>query len=64
MVTPSNPPPPYEQLLPLPTPCFKMFWKDPLMTPTPTTPLQASFTATPPYPPPLPPTPKNFDHTP
>ena len=31
-----NPPPPCEQLLPLPTPCFKMFWKDPLTTPTPT----------------------------
>ena len=25
LVTPSKPPPSYEQLLPLPTPCFKMF---------------------------------------
>ena len=38
---------------PLPTtfafthPFLRCFWKDPLMTPTPTTPLQASFTATP-----------------
>ena len=38
-------PSPYEQLLPLPTPCFKMFGKIPLWPPT--TPLQASFTATP-----------------
>ena len=38
----SKPPPPYEQLLPLPTPCFKMFLER-----SPTTPLQASFTATP-----------------
>ena len=56
---------PYEQLLPLPTPCFKMFWKDLLMTPT--TPLQASFTATP-FPIhhpffPLPPPHKSVDHT-
>ena len=37
-----------------PPPVFRCFWKDPLMTPT--TPLQASFTATPPpHPPPLPP---------
>ena len=35
VVTPSKPLPPYEQLLPLPTPCFRCFWKDPLMTPTP-----------------------------
>ena len=47
MVTPSKSPPPCEQLLPLPTPCFKMFWKDPLMTPHPHHPFQASFTATP-----------------
>ena len=54
-------PSPYEQLLPLPTPVLRCFWKDPLMTPT--TPLQAPFTATPlpihhPFPP------NNFDHTP
>ena len=61
VVTPSKPPPPYEQLFHLPTPYFKMFLKDPLMTPTPTTPLQASFTATPPT---TPSPPKNFDHTP
>ena len=43
-----KPPPPYKQLLPLPTPCFEVFWRDSLMTPIPTTPLQASvFTATP-----------------
>ena len=30
-----------------PAPVLRRFWKDPLMTPTPTTPLQASFTATP-----------------
>ena len=40
-------PSPYEQLLPIPTPILRCFWKDPLMTPTPTTPLQAPFTATP-----------------
>ena len=33
VVTPSSPHPPYEQLLPLPTPCLRYFWKDPLMTP-------------------------------
>ena len=45
-----------------PPPVLRYFWKDPFMTPTPTTPLQASFTATPSpstTPPPL----KNFDHT-
>ena len=48
VVTPSKPPPPYEQLLPLPTPCFKMFLERSLNDPpVPTTPLQASFTATP-----------------
>ena len=47
LVTSSKPPPPYEQLLPLPTPVLRGFWKDPLMTPTLTTPLQASFTVTP-----------------
>ena len=35
MVTPSKPPPPYEQLLPLPTPCFKMFLERSLNDPTP-----------------------------
>ena len=44
-----------------PPPVLRCFWKDPLMTPT--TPLRASFTATPPpHQPPLPP-PKNFDRT-
>ena len=33
VVTASGPPPPYEQLSPLPTHCFKMFWKDPIITP-------------------------------
>ena len=65
VVTPSKPPPPYEQLLPLPTPCFKMFLERSLNDPPPpTTPLQAPFTATPlpihhPFPPP-----KNFDYAP
>ena len=40
-------PSPYEQLLPLPTPCFKMFLEKSLYDPHPTTPLQASFTAAP-----------------
>ena len=62
MVTPSNPPPSYEQLLPLPTPCFEMFMERSLNGPHPHLPLQAPFTATPlpihhPFPP------KNFDHT-
>ena len=35
VVTPSNPPPPYEQLLPLPSPCFKMFLETSLNDPTP-----------------------------
>ena len=30
---PLETPLPYERLSPLPTPCFKMFWKDLLMTP-------------------------------
>ena len=65
VVTPLKPPPLYEQLLPLPTPCFKMFLERSLNDPPPpTTPLQAPFTATP-----LPihhsfSPPKNFDHTP
>ena len=50
-------PSPYEQLLPLPTLCFK------IMTPRPpTTPLQATFTATP-IPIHHPFSPKNFDNT-
>ena len=35
VVTPSKPPPPYEQLLPLPTPCFKMFLERSLNDPPP-----------------------------
>ena len=64
VVTPSKPPPPYEQLLPLPTPYFKMFLERSLNDPPPhTTPLQPPFAATPlpihhPFPP------KNFDCTP
>ena len=54
-------PSPYEQLLPLPTPCFKMFLERSLNDPT--TPLQATFTATPSPSTTLSP-PKNFDHTP
>ena len=63
VVTPSKPPPPYEQLLPLPTLYFKMFLERSLNDPPPpTTPLQAPFTAAPlpihhPFPP------KNFDCT-
>ena len=56
-------PPPYKQLLPLPTPYFKMFLERSLNDPH--TPLQASFTAAPhPIHHPFPPPPKNFDHTP
>ena len=55
MVTPSKPPPPTNNFCLYPPPVLRCFWKDPLMTPT--TPLQASFTATPH------PLPKNFDHT-
>ena len=59
-VTTSKPPSPYEQLSPLPTPVLRCFWKDLLMT---TTPLQASFTATPlPIHYPFSPH-KNVDHT-
>ena len=56
-------PSPYEQLLPLPTPCFKMFLEDPLMTPTPHHPTSSIFHC---YPYPIhhpSPPPKNFDHT-
>ena len=56
-------PPPTKNLLPLPTPVLKCFWKDPLIIPsTSTTPLQASFTADP-LPIHHPSHPKNFDHT-
>ena len=61
VVTPSKP---QNNFCLYPPPVLRCFWKDPLMTPT--TPLQASFTATPgvgpPHPPPFPP-PTNFDHT-
>ena len=51
VVTPSKPPPPYEQLLPLP-PVLRCFWKNPLMTPH--HPTSSSFHC---YPPPHPPPP-------
>ena len=48
VVRPSKPPPPYQQLSPLPTLCFRMFLERSLNDPHPlSTPLQASFTATP-----------------
>ena len=47
VVTPSKPPPPKNNFCLYPAPVLRCFWKDLLMTPTPTTPLQASFTATP-----------------
>ena len=60
--TSSKPPPSTNNFCLYPPPVLGCFWKDPLMTPT--TPLQASFTATPLHPPPLPPPLfKNFDHT-
>ena len=64
VVTPSKPPPPYEQLLPLPTPYFKMFLERSLNDPpTPHHPTSSIFHCyAPPHPPPLPPL-KNFDHT-
>ena len=56
VVTPSKPPPFMNNFCLYPPPILRCFWKDPLMTPTPTTPLEAPFTATPsPHPPPLPP---------
>ena len=60
-----KPPSLYEQLLPLPTTCFKMFLERSLNDPSPlTTPLQASFTANPlPVHHPFTPPPKNFDYT-
>ena len=54
---------PYEQLLPLPTPCFKMFLKRSLMTPTPHHPTSSIVHCYPPSPFTTPPPPKNFDHT-
>ena len=61
--TPSNPPPPTNNFRLYPPPVLRCFWKDLLMTPTPITPLQASFTATPS--PSTTPSPghKNVDHT-
>ena len=59
-----TPSPPTNNFCLYPPPVLRRLWKDPLMTPhPPTTPLQASFTATPlpihhPFPP------KNFDPTP
>ena len=53
-------PSPYEQLLPLPPPVLRCFWKGPSMTPT--TPFEHLSLLPPPHPPPL--TPKNFNHTP
>ena len=44
-MTPSKPPPPTNNFCLYPPPVLRCFWKDPLMTHT--TPLQASFTATP-----------------
>ena len=62
VVTPSKPPPPYEQLLPLPV--LRSFLERSLSDPPPpTTPLQTPFTATP-SPSTTPSPPKNFDHTP
>ena len=62
MVTPSQPHPPLNNFCLYPPPVLRCFWKDPLMTPT--TPLQASFTATPSSSTTHSPTPKNSDHTP
>ena len=53
-------PSPYEQLLPLSTPVLRCFWKDPLMTPTPTSSILHCYPL--PHPPPLPPI-KIFNHT-
>ena len=63
VVTPSKPPPPYEQLLPLSTPCFKMFLERSLNDPH--HPTSSIFHCYPPTPSTTPsPPPKNFDHTP
>ena len=51
-----KPPPPYEQLLPLPTPCFKMFLEGSLNDPHPPPPhFKHPSLLPPPHPPPLPP---------
>ena len=63
VVTPSNSPPPYEHLLPLPTPVLRCFWKDPLMTPHHLT-SSICHCYSPPHPPPIPPPSENFNHTP
>ena len=60
-MTPSKSPPPYEQFLPLTTPCFKMFLKDPLMNPPP--PHFKHLSLLPLFPSTTPCPPKNFDHT-
>ena len=54
-------PPPSNNFCLYPPPVLRCFWKDLLMTPT--TSLQASFTATPSPSTTSPPPPKNFDHT-
>ena len=56
VVTHLKPPPPMNNFCLYPPSVSRCFWKDPLMTPTPTTPLHPSML--PPHPPPLPP--KNF----
>ena len=62
VVTPSKPPPPYEQLLPLPTPCFKMFLERSLNDPHPPPPHFKHLSLLPPSPSTTPSPPKNFDH--
>ena len=63
VVTPSKPPPPYKQLLPLPTPCFKMFLERSLNDPPPPPPHFKHLSLLPPTPSTTPSPPKNFDHT-
>ena len=63
VVTPSKPPPPYEQLLPLPTPCFKKFLERSLNDPHPPPPNFKHLSLLPPSPSTTPSPPKNFDHT-
>ena len=68
VVTPSKPPPPYEQLFPLPTPYFKKFLERSLNDPHPhfkhPPPHFKHLSLLPPTPSTTPPPPKNFDHTP
>ena len=64
VVIPSKPPPPYEQLLPLPTPYFKKFLERSLSDPHPPTPHFKHLSLLPPTPTTTPSPPKNFDHTP